>query len=164
MPILETKQEKYYVLKTLGVDDTALVWSGASQTVDNFTIAGATIEIYEPPTRANAAIVVFHGTDAANETLNWMLVGWRGKDDPAEFIANGTAILGTQRVAKATAAELWADTISITSQKWLTTVSVVDSGNNRMAKLAFDLCGLKRVAAVIQKSTAASTGAKICHI
>lgn len=156
----ETKQFRYQVLKTLGADDTALVWSGASQTVDKAEDRGSTVEIVDVPQKANAAIVIFHGTDAANETLTWMLVGWR-EGGPAELIANGTAILGTQRVAKATSTELYADSITISAQKWLQPVTRKDHGNNRVAKLAFDLCGISHIAAVIQKGTAATTGAKI---
>jgi len=156
----ETKQLGYKVLKTLGVDDTALVWSGASQTVDKVEDKGSTVEAVDIPQNANAAIVIFHGTDAANETLTWMLVGWR-EAGPAELIANGTAILGTQRVATGTATELYADSITISAQKWLKPVYKIDHANNRIAKLAFDLCGISHIAAVIQKGTAATTGAKI---
>lgn len=160
---LETKQLGYKVLKTLGVDDTALVWSGASQTVDKVEDRGSTVEVVDIPQNANAAVVIFHGTDGANETLTWMLVGWR-EAGPAELIANGTAILGTQRVAKGTATGLYADSITISAQKWLGPVSLVDHGNDRITKLAFDMYGISHLAAVIQKGTAASTGAKVAFV
>lgn len=162
--ISETKQEKYHVLKTLGADDTALVWSGSSQTVDNVGTKGSTIEARELPVRANAALVIMHGTHATapeDKTMAWMLIGWRFDGGPAEFIANGTATLGTQRVAAGTATEMWADTIAITAQKWPKALSIVDSANNRVAKLAFDLCGIRHIACVMQKTTATTTGAKI---
>ena len=159
MPYLDTKQTPYKVLKKLGVDDTALVWSGAAQTVDKHEDCGLT-HTEDVPQGANAAVVIFHGTDGANEVMNWMLVGW-AEGGPAEFIANGTATLGTQRVATGTSTGLYADTIAITAQKWDAIVSIADSGNNRIAKLCFDMCGLAWVACVIQKDTAASTGSKI---
>lgn len=157
---LSTKQLPYKVLKTLGVDDTALVWSGASQTVDRHEIRGSTVESDDIPQNANGAVVIFHGTDAANEVMNWMLVGW-AENGPAEYIANGTATLGTQRVNTGTALEMWAHAITITAQNHIYTVSVADSGNNRIAKLCFDMGGFAHIAAIIQKDTAASTGAKI---
>ena len=105
--------------------------------------------------------MTFHGTDAANDIMSWMLVGWR-EGGPAEHIATGTAILGTQRVATGTSTELYADSITITSQTWPKTLSVVDHSNNRIAKLVFDLCGIAYIACVMQNSTgSASTGAKI---
>lgn len=162
--ISETKQEKWYVLKTLGADDTALVWSGSSQTVDNVGARGSTVERVELPRRANGVLVIMHGYHATapeDKTMAWMLIGWRFDGGPAEFIANGTATLGTQRVAAGTATEMWADTIAITAQKWPKTISIIDSGNNRIAKLAFDLCGISDIACVMQKTTTTTTGAKI---
>lgn len=158
---LTTHRGHWHVLKTVGADDTAIDWAGTDQTCDNVTTRGSTVDAVELPPHANAGLVLFHGTDTADETMAWMLVGWRGLGGPAEFIANGTATLGTQQLEAATTTGLYADTIAITAQKWPSIISIVDSGNNRVAKLVFDLCGIKHIACVMQKTTTATTGAKI---
>jgi len=160
----QTKQLPYQPLKTLGADDTAIVWgTGTSGTSDNVSEKDSTVEVVDIPQLANAGIVIFHGYHATapnDKTLTWMLVGWREKG-PAEYIANGTATLGTQRVDSDTSTETYADTIAISAQKWLKPLYIKDSASNRVAKLVFDLCGLSHIAAVIQKGTATTTGAKI---
>ena len=162
MSQLDTAQKPYKVLKILGGDNTALVWSGANQTVDRHEDSGLTTTV-DIQRGDNAAIVIFHGTDAADDIMSWMLVGWR-EGGPAEHIATGTAVLGTQRVAMGTSTELYADSITITSQTWPKAISVVDQANNRTAKLVFDLCGIAWIACVMQNSTgSASTGAKISY-
>lgn len=162
---LETLQSPYKILKKLGADDTDLVFSGSSQTCDKHEDCGLTKTV-DVPQGANAAIVIMHGTNAApeNKTMTWKLYGWR-EGGPAEYIAHGTATLGTQRVATGTATEMYADTIAITAQAWLDTVSVIDSGNNRIAKLAFDMYGLARIACVMtNNSSSTTTGAKISFV
>jgi len=155
MSNLRTKQAPYKTLKLLSGNDTALSWTGAAQTVDKHEDCGltTTVDIRQDD---NAAIVTFYGTTTANQSLDWMLVGWR-EGGPAEHIATGTALLGTQRVATGTSTTLYADTITISSQTWPKTVSVVDSGNDRIAKLVFDLCGIAWIAAVCDNSGTSGT-------
>lgn len=161
---LETRQDPYQVLKTLGADDTPLVWTdGANQTVDKAESKHSSIELKNVPQGANAAVIVFHGTHTSpnNKTMTWELYGYR-EGGPAEMIASGTATLGTQRVTAGTATEMFADTIAITSQTWLDTLTIVDDGNNRMAKLCFDMYGLAALAcATTNNSSSTTTGAKV---
>jgi hypothetical protein len=160
MSYLKTRQTNYATLRKLSAtDDVALVWSTGSQTVDRHEDCGLakTVDVLQD---ANACHIIMHGTDAANETMAWMLIGW-ARGGPAEEIAYGTATLGTQRVATGTATELYADTITITGQYWPSLITVSDSGNNRIAKISFDMNGIANIACVMQKTTAASCGAKI---
>jgi hypothetical protein len=168
MSFLQTRQNPYQPLKRLGVDDTPLVWTdGTNQTVDKAENRHSSITVKDVPQDANAAVIVFHGTHAtapADKTMTWELYGYR-EGGPAEMIASGTATLGTQRVAKGTATEMYADTIAITSRVWLDTLSVIDNGNNRMAKLCFDMYGLAGLAcATTNNSSSTTTGAKVAFV
>ena len=97
----------------------------------------------------NAAVqVIFCGGDAENDTFSWRIYGWRYGNGPAEYVASGTGILGTQAAgtgpesAVVAADTYWADTLTITGgQHWMTAVETKDSGNNRIAKLVFDFFG-----------------------
>ncbi len=163
---MATKQAEYLTLKPLGVDDTAIDWAGTDQTTDRVEDKGETVDAPKIPVWADAAVIIMHGehgSAAENKTMAWELVGWR-YGGPAEYLAHGTAILGTQAVVAATQTELWADTIAITGQAWLGVLSPVDSGNDRIAKLPVDLYGLSHIALVMQKTTTTTTGAKIAFI
>lgn len=99
-------------------------------------------------TPANAVCIIFAGEDTANETFSWRLWAWRNNNGPAEHVANGTGVLGSQDVVlypdsgtAVTASTLWADTLSITNNTFIKTWYVADSGNNRVAKLWGDLAG-----------------------
>jgi hypothetical protein len=100
----------------------------------------------------NAIQFIFCGGSAADKTFSWKLYAWRRKNGPCEFIASGTAVLGTQRVMKyphnnmTASGRYWADTLAITEQVALKTFSVADaSSSNRVAKLYGDLCGYEWV-------------------
>jgi hypothetical protein len=155
----ETKQDKYYVLRAVSAtDDTALVLSGTSSTCDFENKPSYAVSV---PDRVNAISIIFLGTDAANEVMNWTLYAYKD-GGPAEYVAAGTATLGTQPVDSDVAGAtggFYADTITISSQKWLKTVTVVDNGSNRVAKLVFDGCGYKYFACVMSDSTTATHGA-----
>lgn len=159
MSLLETKQDKYYVLRAVSAtDDTAMDLAGTDSTCDFENIPSYAITV---PHRVNSINIIFKGTDGANEIMNWALYAYK-EDGPAEFIANGTATLGTQPVDSDVAGAtggFYADTISITSQKWLRVLSVIDSGNDRVAKLTFDLCGYKYLLCNMDDNTTATHGA-----
>ena len=81
------------------------------------------------------------GSDAENDTFAWRLYAWKDQNCPAEYVAHGTGILGTQDVVQMpdgkgpAAARWWADTLAITADAWVGVVDVVDSGNDRVCKL-----------------------------
>lgn len=88
------------------------------------------------------------GTDPADKTFSWKLYAWKGTNCPAEYVANGTGTLGTQRVYifpdgdVESAWRTWADTLSITTQRFVRTMATSDStGNNEIAKLNVDASG-----------------------
>ena len=115
-----------------------------------------TAKLIEVPEKANAAFIRFrHSTNSA--TANYTIYVYREKDD-AEFVCTGTATAGTQTptmLTSASAATYYAKKITCT-HRWVKTASSSDtSGNNEMAKLAFDLCGVKYI---LPELTALSTG------
>lgn len=108
--------------------------------------------------------VVFFGTDAVNETINWKLWAYPYLGS-AEYIANGTATLGQQVVDPgASTTEYYADTISISAEAWIEYIRVKDSGNDRIAKLVFDFAGYRHLACILTKGTCQSMGAKLRYI
>ena len=98
----------------------------------------------------NAVAIIFCGTDmddGGDATFSWTLYGWRCNNGPAELIAVGTGILGTQDVVKyphdGTTATLayWADTLVITTDYWIAAVCVSTAGGDNIAKLTADFGG-----------------------
>ncbi len=89
-------------------------------------------------------IFKFPSGAVANEDVHGMLYGWV-QNGPRERIAEISVTAGTATIG-GVATALWGDTIVLTSLH-INTVSVTDSANNTVAKLAFDLAGLKYVAA-----------------
>ncbi|MFA5187009.1 MAG: hypothetical protein WC551_11055 [Patescibacteria group bacterium] len=135
--VSETSQMGWSPLRSAAVtaDDTAL-----DGTTENYTFAfgdkpASAIRVHP---NWNNGIVHFAGTDAANETCNYKLYGWR-ENGPAMLICSGTFTLGAA-VTGATNT-FYADTITVTDT-WPTTVVTSDAdGNNRVASLAFDMIG-----------------------
>lgn len=81
------------------------------------------------------------GTDPNDKTLSWKLYTWKAEGAPCEYVAHGTAVVGTQDVVLfpdgrgSADARNWVDTITITAEEWVGVVDTVDSGNNRICKL-----------------------------
>lgn len=89
--------------------------------------------------------LIFDGEGSATDTFSWSLYGYRtvgpGNIGPAEIVAAGTGLLGT---AVSENGFLYADTIVITNPgSWYDVPIAIDSGNNRICKLCFDLVGFK---------------------
>ena len=92
-------------------------------------------------------------TDPNNKTFSWTLYAWKDQHCPAEYVATGTGILGTQDVvalpdgtaAATSGTDLrnWADTIVVTNDDFLGLVSVTDTGNDRIAKLRVQTKGYR---------------------
>lgn len=99
----------------------------------------------------------FYGTDAADETFSFDLVGWAAENGMAQIMCEGNGILGTQDVVTepngdAITNGLWADTIAIDEQtKWPSYdgalgdpgTSIFNSGDNEVALLVVDLAGIE---------------------
>lgn len=113
------------------------------------TTAGLTYAFSDKPAQAkkmgyeaNGVQIYFAGTDADNETFDWKLYAYT-EFGPAELIAYGTGTLGTAVTGNAD--EYYADTLTITGQYWYKVVAIMDTTNNRIARLAFDLCGRRYI-------------------
>lgn len=117
----------------------------------------------------------FRGTDAADEVIDWALLGVQKSGQPAEQIAYGTATLGVTEVGELfgseTTNQFYADTIAIDGQSWKSTVKSVngvqyDLGTGAVtgggiARLEFDLFEYKHVILKLSVDTAAKAAADI---
>lgn len=142
MTMAKTIQNGYVAMRTSDVttDDTQL---------DGET-AGLTYHYTDRPSEAfglgpesNAAEIIFPGSDVSDgNNFSAKLYGYRTGEAPAEFLADISGTAGLARIADVTTA-LYTDTLVIASQGHIKTLSVADSGNDRVAKLAFDCVGFQ---------------------
>ena len=91
--------------------------------------------------------VIFDGEGSDGDTFSWSMYGYRtvgeGNLGPAEIIGSGTGILGTA-LSESGTGYLYADTVAITNPgSWYDVPVAIDSGNNRICKVCFDLVGFK---------------------
>lgn len=153
MPILETMQREYRLLRTFGAEDAATLAACLDLTAAGDFANKSATAFALPQERenspANAVEILFAGTDAANETFSYGIYAYADENGPAELICTGTGTLGTQAVVKypdtaATATNtFWADTLTATGYH-IKTVTVADgSAANRVAKLTFDATGYR---------------------
>jgi hypothetical protein len=109
-----------------------------------------TIKLNEAPLAdANGLLIAFYGTDAANESADYILWGRSRTNGPLQRLLSGTITLGTQfadtdpidNVTPITGG-LWAKTITAIDGLFYDAtnpiVKVLDSGNSRIAMLKFD--------------------------
>ena len=93
---------------------------------------------------ANGYLIMFFGTDAANEDFLYKLWGRVRANGPMILLLTGTATLGTQvatthPVTQETLADgLFADTITATGGILQDLVDILDAGNNRICMLKID--------------------------
>lgn len=143
----ETTHQSYVVLRAEADEDTAIDLTSAGDFASKPSLAiwlkpnefGSGIE--------NQLIITVIGGDAANDIFSWRLYAWRRANGPAELVAYGTGILGTQAVVKyphssATATnKFWADSFVIIAQYWPKTVTATPIGGNSVGKLKLDGTG-----------------------
>lgn len=116
------------------------------------------------PAQRGVMHLIFVGTDAADETLAWTIWAYKSISDPAEYVANGTATLGLTQTGGSN--EFYADTIAITAQSWIKTVSVVDGApaaiiaDAGISKLVFDTCEYQYFNIIIRDITGGGECAK----
>jgi len=154
MSVLHTFQSSYEVLTG---DITGEISQGdMTQLLDGSSL-GYTYQNDDKPSiateidpAANGIELIFKGKDVTeNSDFGINIWGYR-VNGPAEKICEISGIFGTARYEDGSSfggdvdtARYWADTLGITSDIHLTTVSVADSGNNRIAKLKFDDIGYR---------------------
>ncbi len=124
----------------------------ANKTSEAFRIrseqAGARYEGYSP---GAAWMFAFYGTDAADETFSFTMVGWAKTNGFAQIICEGDGLLGSQDVVIEPNGDsidngFWADTISLDeTSKWPSVGVYNASGNDEVAILLVDMTGLEWV-------------------
>lgn len=117
-----------------------------------------------------AWVFVFAGTDAANETFSFDLVGWRKTNGMAQVICTGNGILGTQDVVlypdddSTTATNgFWADTIVIDDvTSWPGNIGLFNEGGaNQVTMVIVNMTGLEYVYPVIYDASGGAEAATI---
>ena len=144
---LQTCHSPYHLLRTEGNEDASAV---TLATAGDFASKPSTA--VQLDVDVNGIEIIFAGGAAANKTFSWRYYAWRYRNGPAELVAYGTGILGSQAVViypntgLAATNKFYADTLVITGQYWPATVSVVDgAGDDRLGKLIADMCGYEWV-------------------
>jgi len=167
MPVTEVPFKGYKVLRAVGsADDTNLTLISTPASQNGNTVPSGAIQV---PMRCASMQIIFVGTDAANEVINWWLYGYKPEDftggvkspTPAEYVAHGTATLGEQVVDPASGPIYYADTISITAEAGVYDVlKTTDAANSSgsVAKLICNNPGFQSVYMILTKNTCASMG------
>ena len=150
MPTLETVAHQYNIARGLGAADNTL--SAALATAGDFGSKPATaIDINKGLTntiKVNGIFFTFCG-ETDNSAFTWKLYGYKSSNGPAELAADGTGIIGTQKIVKFPHNDeesniLWADTIVVSNEYWFKDVESTDiAGNNSVAKCWLDACGYR---------------------
>ncbi len=141
MSMLKTIQMGYVPMRTADIT--------VADTKIDPTAPGYTYHEHDRPTsayrlgeEANAAVIIFESPIAINDSDAAIRLWGYPAAGPAEFICDASVTIGNIWVNDITT-DLYADTIVIGTQAHLKTVSVADSANGRIAKLAFDCVGYK---------------------
>lgn len=142
--ILNTARVPWAVLRgEVTVDDTPLTSSDR-----NDWPAGNVVKLFKPPLHdANACVVAFHGTDAADETVNYKIRGVNKCNGPIQLLLEGAITLGTLAatvdpidLTTVIANGLWADTITVTGGllSGAEDHKILNPGQNGICELMFD--------------------------
>ena len=151
MNALDTKRVSYQVLRAEANEDSTVLDLTTKGNFANMPASAVEMETdYSGEgSGANIMEVVFCGGSADGKTFTYKIYAWRSANGMARMVATGAVTLGTQAVivypqGGAATSKFWGDTITITTSKWIKTVSTSDgSGNNNVASLSFDTCGYK---------------------
>ena len=154
--ILQTRQVGYELVRNTASADTFTDYS-----FDSKPSTTAQIQTQADETMANAAEIIVYASDVADDaTLGFTVYAYK-EGGPAKFVAEVDAVVGALAVNQdpdddnVTASSYWIDTLTV-SDDWISTVAVADSGEDRIATMAFDLCGYKYM--YIKIDTAPSFG------
>jgi len=158
----------YRTLRAISATDD----TGFAANETNWTSAGGSaVRIALAREQTGSVHIIFKGTDAENETMNWCLYAFKGDNCPPEFVAYGTATLGASETGEAN--EFYADTITITKQDWyrdlvpkaayqydLGTGEVAGGG---IASILIDMCEFEHLICLMSKGTCATMGADFSY-
>lgn len=159
-----TKQASYYTLRSaVSSADTDLTASERTWTyfAANLHESLGTNLSKEIPATANSVQIIFDFATANTDTATFVLYACKDKG-PIEYVCTGNLIAGDQETDDATT-RYYCDTIGDTSwtDKWIKTIGLSDSGNNRIARINFDACGYKHIICLF---TAIGSGSAIAKI
>ena len=138
---LNTSKMPWVSLREDG-DDTFLT----TFTYASWPTTGVLNGLHKHPTLkdANGYLIMFFGTDAANEDFLYKLWGRNRTNGPMLLLLAGEVTLGTQvatthPITQATLTSgLFGDTITVTGGLFENLVDILDSGNNRICALKLD--------------------------
>lgn len=174
---LDTHHSSWHLIRALAAEDeadfaTALALATnegnyANKLSDAFCIRtfGA-VGGSEGYSAGGAWMFAFCGTDAANDTFSFNLVGWAKMNGMAQIICEGNGILGTQDVVvypngDTATSGFWADTITLDEiTKW-PSIGVYNSGDNEVAFILVDMTGVDYVYPVIYDAAGSSEATSI---
>jgi len=105
----------------------------------------AGVQIFEPDAHHSAIELRFSGTADA-DSLVFDLMAARGQGDCFDRVCTITATVGTQQRASAT--NLFVDTIVISNEKWLKPMGLVSNADDYIARVVLDRCSYKSWALV----------------
>ena len=144
---LQTYHAPYSVLRAEANEDAAIDLTTAGDFANKPASALQIRASDGGESAVNGIQLTFCGGSAADKTFGYKVYMWRKTNGPAELVCSGVGTLGTQAVVKyphnkATATnKFWADTLTATDV-WITAVGLADEGgNNRVAKISFDMFG-----------------------
>jgi hypothetical protein len=150
---LTTLAHGYLIARAAGSADTYLDLTTAGDYAQKpSTAIDLLSKKYEGETESivNGICFIITGSTAADKNFIWRLLAWRAAGGPAELVADGTGITGTQAIVKyphnseAIGNMYWADTIVVVNKNWPKGVESTDqAGNNSVAKLWVDTCGYR---------------------
>ncbi len=115
-------------------DDTIL---SADAQNDAMVLANIPSSAYKPAEGQNCVEVAWSMTADGDSCVVYIFAARKNGD--IVLVWQGTLTAGTQ---VATDSRRWVDTITTTTDNWITTVKLVDEGGaNRMSRVVFDTCG-----------------------
>lgn len=97
----------------------------------------------------NGMVFYFGGGDTNNDAFTWTIFAWRNENGPAEIVADGTGILGSQAIVKyphngiTATSKFWADTLAVSNDRWLKEVEATSVGGDSVSKVWLDAAGYR---------------------
>ncbi len=146
MSMLHTFQAGWTNMRIADVteDDDAFdgVTDGLQCIVEDFPA-----DSYDIPSTANGCEIAFWGQADDGDTFGCEIWGCpAGKSGPTELLMDITGAAGTYSATDNTSdSRFFADDVTISAQYHIKGVSSYDVGNERCAKIAFDIAGLDKL-------------------
>lgn len=149
-----------------GVQEGSVDTDLTASTKDWSTVLAAypigTDGLYQISGRHMKLEVRFRSNGAEDDTADYKIYLFRDRGD-AKFCASGTLTIGQQESSEQIDSETtyYADTISITVDKWINPVSSTDeAGTNEQASVVFDAAGYNYALVLITAATLTGTNTK----